>query len=181
MAAFAGAGRTGPVDYIYYEGTGWNSTDNMYVLKFNGADPAKPVLENIAATRQSFGFSSGSPVITSNGAAPASATVWEVQANDDTGAAEGSTRTTPCPPRGYCRIWSPDRRRVPVHGPGDQRRPGLRGRQERRHRGHDGKNATVCPTDFESAAIPVPTARASVRCTPSGLAAANCSVTCWGI
>ena len=141
MAAFAGAGRTGPVDFIYYEGTGWGGTDNMYVLNFDATNPAKPVLENIGATSQTFGFSSGSPVVTSSGAAPASAIVWEVHADSVTGAGGSLDAFFALPAQGRpagATVPS-DRRRVPVLGPGDQRRPCLRGRQERRHRGYDGK------------------------------------------
>ena len=147
MAAFAGAGRTGPVDFIYYEGTGWGGTDNMYVLNFDATNPAKPVLENIGATSQTFGFSSGSPVITSSGAAPASAIVWEVHADSDTGAGGSLDAFYALPRQGRpagATVPS-DRRRVPVLGPGDQRRPCLRGRQERRHRGYDGKPCRRLP------------------------------------
>ncbi|MCW2931853.1 MAG: legume lectin beta domain protein [Actinomycetia bacterium] len=82
MAAFAGSGGD---DYIYYQGAGWGNSGPMYVLKFNGANPAKPVLENIGQTALQFGFSSGSPVITSNAASAASAIVWEVYTGYDTG------------------------------------------------------------------------------------------------
>jgi Abnormal spindle-like microcephaly-assoc'd, ASPM-SPD-2-Hydin/PQQ-like domain len=86
MTAFAGVGAKGKkYDYIYYEGTGWGATDNMYVLDFDGANPRKPVLKNIGATIQSFGFSSGSPVITSTGSKASSAVVWEVQTENDNG------------------------------------------------------------------------------------------------
>ncbi len=90
MAAFAGTTTSGKTttadDYIYYEGTGWGSEGNMYALKFNGANPAKPTLQNVASTTQQFGFSSGSPVVTSNGTSASSGVVWEVQANDESGA-----------------------------------------------------------------------------------------------
>ena len=54
MAAIAGTVTSGKTttddDYIYYEGTGWGSYDQMYALKFDGADPAAPVLQNVAQT-----------------------------------------------------------------------------------------------------------------------------------
>ena len=109
MAAMAGVGPTGgTMDYIYYEGTGWGGTAPMYVLKFNGSDPAAPTLENIGHTTQSFGFSSGSPVITSAGTSASSAIVWEVHAADKSGAggALDAFSAVPGPDGVLQRIWS---------------------------------------------------------------------------
>jgi hypothetical protein len=86
MAAFAGVGSSGQAtDYIYYAGAGWAHTANMYALKFDGSNAAAPVLTNIGATTQTFGFSSGSPVITSNGTAATSAVVWEIHSDNGNG------------------------------------------------------------------------------------------------
>jgi hypothetical protein len=86
MAAFAGVGPNGQAtDYIYYAGAGWAHTDNMYALKFDGGNAAAPVLTNVGATTQTFGFSSGSPVITSNGTAATSAVVWEIHSDSGDG------------------------------------------------------------------------------------------------
>jgi hypothetical protein len=70
-AAFAGAGGN---DYVYYSGV----NDFLRVLKFDGSNAATPVLRDVANSPGVFGYSSGSPVITSNGTDPASAIVWEV-------------------------------------------------------------------------------------------------------
>jgi hypothetical protein len=154
MAAFAGVGQNGKADdYIYYEGTGWNSTDKMYVLKFNGANPAKPVLQNIAATRQSFGFSSGSPVITSNGSKATSATVWEVQTTDDTGAGGrlDAYYALPTAKGVLDRIWS-----APIGDASQFTVPATSGGRVYVGARNDataattGTNATVCPTNFEA-------------------------------
>ena len=50
----------------------------MRVLRF-GLDPSgNPLLSDVANTSGDFGYSSGSPVVTSNGTSTASAVVWEV-------------------------------------------------------------------------------------------------------
>lgn len=155
MAAFAGVSPTGqPVDYIYYEGTGWGSTDNMYVLNFDAANPAAPVLENIGATSQLFGFSSGSPVITSSGSAATSAVVWEVHANDSTGAGGALDAYTALPSNGVLQeIWSSpigDASQFTVPATSDGRV--YVGARNDGTPPTTGTNATACPTDFESPA-----------------------------
>jgi hypothetical protein len=156
VAAFAGVGADHrPDDYIYYEGTGWNSTDNMYVLKFNGASPRKPVLQNIGATTQSFGFSSGSPVITSNGARASSALVWEVQTEDVDGT-DGTLDAFSARPtaKGVLKeIWS-----APIGAASQFSVPATSdgrvyvGARNDGTAATTGTNATACPTNFESAA-----------------------------
>ena len=100
MAAFVGVGSTNkvPTGYIYYQGSGWPGKGNegggasngeagpMYLLKFDGSNPAAPTLENIGQTTTEFGFSSGSPVITSDGDAANSAIVWQVYSWAESGA-----------------------------------------------------------------------------------------------
>jgi hypothetical protein len=76
-AAFAGSGGN---DYVYYSGV----NDFLRVLKFDGSNPATPVLRDVANSPGVFGYSSGSPVITSSGTDPASAIVWEVAAPNST-------------------------------------------------------------------------------------------------
>ncbi len=155
MAAFAGRGPTGkPVDYIYYEGTGWGSEDNMYVLKFDGHNPAKPVLRRVGTTPQSFGFSSGSPVITSNGAAAASAVVWEVQTEDNYGTNGALLAYLAVPgPKGVLKeIWSApigDASQFSVPATSDGRV--YVGARNDATAATTGSNANACPTDFESA------------------------------
>ena len=106
-AAIAGANGA---DYIYYEGTGWSGYAQMYAFKFNGSNPKAPTLTNVASTdlpaptgfpvgdtsapRAGFGFSSGSPDITSNGTSLSSAVVWEVYA-PNSGGVVAATSTNP--------------------------------------------------------------------------------------
>jgi hypothetical protein len=154
MAAFAGVTpKRKHADYIYYEGTGWGGTDQMYVLDFDGANPAKPVLTNIGGTRQIFGFSSGSPVITSNGARATSAVVWEVHADNDTGAG-GSLDAfygMPTSERVLREIWT-----APIGNASQFSVPATSdghvyvGARNDGTAATTGANVTVCPTDFES-------------------------------
>jgi hypothetical protein len=86
MAAFAGVGANKqPTDYLYYQGAGWGSAGPMYALKFNGDNPAKPILQDIGHTALQFNFSSGSPIITSTGTAASSAIVWEIYSGGEPG------------------------------------------------------------------------------------------------
>jgi hypothetical protein len=156
MAAFAGIGPAGKhLDYVYYEGTGWGSTDNMWVLEFDGAKPARPSLKNIGATKQSFGFSSGSPVITSDGRKATSAIVWEVQTADDTGTggtldafyalptAKGvlqELRSAPIGDASQFTVPATSDGRVYVGARNDGTPPTT------------GSNATACPTNFQARA-----------------------------
>jgi len=153
MAAFAGVTpKRKPADYIYYEGTGWGSTANMYVLELNGR-PAKPNLKNIGATRQIFGFSSGSPVITSNGSRATSAVVWEVHAGGVTGGGGSLDAFYAMPTStGVLReIWS-----APIGDASQFSVPATSagrvyvGARNDGTAAATGANATVCPTDFES-------------------------------
>jgi predicted lipoprotein with Yx(FWY)xxD motif len=67
-AAFAGSGGA---DYLYYHG----SNDFTHAFAFNTATAA---LTDAGHTPDTFRGGSGSPVVTSNGADPASALLWEV-------------------------------------------------------------------------------------------------------
>jgi hypothetical protein len=155
MAAFAGVSRTGkPVDFIYYEGTGWGSTASMYVLNFDATNPARPVLENIGATPQLFGFSSGSPVITSNGSAASSAIVWEVHADNDSGAGGSLDAYYAIPASGVLQeIWS-----APIGDASQFSVPATSAGRVYVGARNDGtppttgRHATTCPTDFQSPA-----------------------------
>ena len=69
-------------DYVYYLG----ANDYLRVLKL-GLNPAgRPALSDVANSAATFGYTSGSPVVTSNGANPASAVVWVVGAAGGNGA-----------------------------------------------------------------------------------------------
>jgi len=156
MAAFAGRLPTGkPADYIYYQGTGWGATDNMYVLRFDDRNPARPVLQRIGMTPQTFGFSSGSPVITSNGTAATSAIVWEVQVTDQLGTNGTLFAYSALPTaKGVLNpIWS-----APIGNASQFTVPATSGGRVYVGARNDastvtaGAGANVCPTDFQSAA-----------------------------
>jgi hypothetical protein len=82
-AAFAGAGG---LDYVYYSGSGEGSSDYLRVLRFNGHTTQHPELQEVANSPGKFGFTSGSPVVTSNGNVLSSAVVWEVYSPGSSGA-----------------------------------------------------------------------------------------------
>jgi hypothetical protein len=74
-AAYDGAS---DAHYVYYLGAGGGAADYLRVLHFNGQVPARPVLQDVANSPGKFGFSSGSPVVTSNRNINSSAVVWVV-------------------------------------------------------------------------------------------------------
>jgi len=103
-AAFAGSNGT---EYVYYSGTGYASSDFMRVLKLDASNPAVPQLTEVANTTVPFGYTSGSPVVTSNGADPASAVAWEVAATGTTGASGTLEAFDAVPVNGVLKeIWS---------------------------------------------------------------------------
>jgi hypothetical protein len=69
-------------DYAYYVG----SNDYLRYLKFGLNGSGTPTLTDVADSSIKFAFTSGSPVVTSNGTDPASALVWEVNAAGGAGA-----------------------------------------------------------------------------------------------
>lgn len=152
-AAFAGVGSDGlPNDYLYYEGTGWGGQDNMYALKFDGTNPAAPVLDNLGASAKQYGFSSGSPVITSNGADASSAIVWEIHTNDTSGTGGSLDAYNALPVKGALnQIWS-----VPIGDASQFTVPATSGGRVYVGARNDGTppttgtNSTSCPTNFES-------------------------------
>jgi hypothetical protein len=76
-AAFAG---DGGADYVYVAG----NHDSMRALQFN---PTTLALDDIADSTNVYGYTSGSPVVTSNGTDPSTAVVWDVYAANAQGAA----------------------------------------------------------------------------------------------
>jgi hypothetical protein len=94
-------------DYVYYVGR----NDNLRYLQFGIGGSGKPVLTDVANSSTTFPYTSGSPVVTSNGNDPASATVWEVALNGSSSMIEafagapgtGCTGTSPCSMKP---IWS---------------------------------------------------------------------------
>jgi len=69
-------------DFVYYLGR----NDTMRFLKFELNASGTPVLADVANTTAAFGYTSGSPVVTSNGTDPTSAVVWEVYSSGESGA-----------------------------------------------------------------------------------------------
>jgi hypothetical protein len=81
-AAYAGSGGA---DYVYYSGNGNGTPDYLRVLQFNGSTSAHPVLKDVANSPGTFGYTSGSPVVTSDGGYNPSAIVWETWASGPSG------------------------------------------------------------------------------------------------
>lgn len=66
-------------DFVYYVGVGQAGTGGpLRALKFGLNRRGAPALTDVANSAGLFGFSSGAPVVTSNGTNSASAVVWEV-------------------------------------------------------------------------------------------------------
>jgi PQQ-like domain len=68
-------------DYLYYVGL----NDNLRVLRLRVNTRGTPRLSNVANSTQRFGFSSGSPVVTSDGARASTAVVWVVKSSGPSG------------------------------------------------------------------------------------------------
>jgi hypothetical protein len=85
----------GASDYLYYIG----KNDKLRYLKFgvNGSDA--PTLADVGNTSVTFGYSSGSPTVTSSGASAASTVVWAIYANNSTGGG-GTLEAFPGAPTG---------------------------------------------------------------------------------
>jgi hypothetical protein len=69
-------------DYVYYLG----ANDYLRVLKLGLNSAGRPALSDVANSAATFGYTSGSPVVTSNGTNRASAVVWVVGAAGENGA-----------------------------------------------------------------------------------------------
>lgn len=96
-------------DYVYFV------SGRMHALHFEISGSGVPTLVDQARSTTVFGYSSGSPLVTSNGAHPGSAVVWDVYSSDgagDNGRLEAfdAMPQTRCSPavRGAClkMIWS---------------------------------------------------------------------------
>lgn len=81
VAAFAASTGAG---YVYYSGSGYGSADYLRVLQLTGTSAA-PTLTEVGNSAGQFGYTSGSPVVTSAGNDPSTAVVWEVNASDVNG------------------------------------------------------------------------------------------------
>jgi hypothetical protein len=89
-------------DYVYYIG----NSDVMRYLKagLGGSNGITPVLTDVANSSDIFGYSSGSPVVTSDGTGPgadSSAVVWALNSSGTTGAT-GSLEAFPAIPGSGC-------------------------------------------------------------------------------
>jgi hypothetical protein len=74
-------------DFLFYVG----KDDVLRVFRFGVTSSNKPWLSNVANSSLTYGYTSGSPVVTSNGDDPTSAVIWEVDAPNTTGTTgEGS-------------------------------------------------------------------------------------------
>ena len=76
----ANAGRA--ADYLYYVG----KDDPLRVFKFKVGRSGKPALSDVANSSHMFGFTSGSPTVTSNGTDATTPVVWVTHAPGSTGA-----------------------------------------------------------------------------------------------
>jgi hypothetical protein len=74
---------TNPVDNDFLFSVG--KDDVMRVFRFYVSSAGKPGLTNLATSSLTYGYTSGSPVVTSNGDDPASAVIWEVFTPNTTG------------------------------------------------------------------------------------------------
>ncbi len=86
------------------------SNDYVYFIAKNGAlhwlraqlgASGALTLAGVAQSDQAFGYTAGSPVVTSDGTDPSSAVVWAVNTSDDTGAT-GALEAYPAVPPGTC-------------------------------------------------------------------------------
>lgn len=95
-------------DFAYYVGKG----DMMRYLRFGARASGAPTLTDVADSTTTFGYTSGSPVVTSDGNDRASAVVWEVYSAGSSGADGTLDAFAAEPPKGCvvpCQmapIWS---------------------------------------------------------------------------
>ena len=74
-------GSSGLSDYVYYLG----KKDYLRAFRLGTNHAGRPVLTDVANSTYTFGFSSGSPVVTSSGTDPSSAVVWVVDSSGMSG------------------------------------------------------------------------------------------------
>ncbi len=89
-------------DYLYYVG----HSDYLRVLKFGLNSTGNPVLTDVANSAATFGYTSGSPVVTSSGTDPSTAVIWEVAAAG-AGGASGTLEAFPAAPSTTCTGTAP--------------------------------------------------------------------------
>jgi len=86
-------------DFVYYVG----NSDVMRYLRFGATASGAPTITDVADSTTSFGYTSGSPVVTSDGNNPASAVVWEVYSAGISGA-DGSLEAFAAEPPKGCTV-----------------------------------------------------------------------------
>jgi hypothetical protein len=72
-----------PTDNDFLVSVGKN--DGLRIFRFGDSSSDKPVISNVGASSLTNSYTSGSPVITSNGDDPTSAVIWEVHAGGEDG------------------------------------------------------------------------------------------------
>jgi hypothetical protein len=97
------ASTNGTHDDVVYLG----KDDNLREYQINTDGSDTPSITDVANGSSTFGYTSGSPVITSNGTDPSSAVIWIVSVNDSTGA-DGDLNAYDLVPSGgrLTQIWS---------------------------------------------------------------------------
>jgi hypothetical protein len=114
-AAFASAAVLTPADarasrdYVYYLGTGQSTAGaplRYFKAGLGGPDGVTPVLTDVAQSQDTFGYTSGSPVVTSDGADPKTGVVWVVNSSGSAGTT-GTLQAFPAVPPGTCSASKP--------------------------------------------------------------------------
>ncbi len=90
-------------DYVYYLG---KSDVLRYYKAGLAADGVTPVLTDVAQSTDTFGYTSGSPVVTSDGTDPSTGVVWVVDSSNDSGTT-GTLQAFPVVPPGSCSATTP--------------------------------------------------------------------------
>lgn len=84
-------------DYVYYVGA--HDAMRYFKASLGGSNGVTPILTDVAQSTDSFGYTSGSPVVTSNGTDPTSGIVWIVNSSDEDGTS-GTLQAFPVVPSG---------------------------------------------------------------------------------
>ncbi|HEX9035328.1 MAG TPA: choice-of-anchor D domain-containing protein [Streptosporangiaceae bacterium] len=91
-------------DYVYYLGTGDSAAGaplRYFKVGLGGPTGLTPQLADVAQSADKFGYTSGSPVVTSNGTSLKTAVVWVVNSAGRTGTT-GTLQAFPAVPPGTC-------------------------------------------------------------------------------
>jgi len=91
-------------DYVYYVGK--NDALRYFKAVLGGPQGVTPMLADVAQSSQTFGYTSGSPVVTSDGTDRTTGVVWAVNSSDSTGTT-GTLEAFPAVPPGTCSSAKP--------------------------------------------------------------------------